>query len=156
MTKRPHTTNYIAVQKAIQNYRISLRDGSVRNERNQSVGSNTYEPRLSVRITTKEGRKKYNVRISKIVGFVKYGAMAFRKNAQIRHRDGDKSNNSGTNLMLVQMPIVRGNLSTAQIRRIRNLANRGRLTQTQIAERTGASRTQVSRIASGQIHSMIR
>jgi len=155
MTHIPNTTNFKAIQKAIQIYRISQRDGKVRNE-SRIVGSNTYEPRVSVRLHTPKGRKKYNIRISKIVGFIKYGVESLRKGVQIRHIDGDVCNNVGSNLSLIRVPIVRGNLLTGQIRRIRNLAEKGKLTLTEIALRTGASRTQVSRIANGVTHKNVR
>ncbi len=144
-----NTTNSKAIQKIIRNYRVDLKSGNIYNHLNQQIGSNTYEPRASVRLNTRTGRKKYNTRISRVIGYVKFGPAALAKGSQIRHIDGDKSNNSGDNLTLVRLPNLRGDITAAQIRRVRSLTKSGRYTVGDIADRTSTSRHQVRRIASG-------
>jgi hypothetical protein len=117
------------------------------------VGSNTFEPRISVRIQTPEGPKKYGVRTSRVLGYVKYGQEALNPNVQVRHRDGNKFNNTGSNLFLVRRH--RGSLNVSQVRQIRNLATRGE-TNVNIAQRTGTSRHQVARIVNGEAYTSVR
>lgn len=151
---RTQTTNTIAVREIARRYRVNLRSGYIYNQDGQIIGSNTYEPRISIRIQTPDGeKKKYGVRVSKVLGFTKYGIAALKQNAEIRHRDGNKFNNAGSNLMLIQRH--RGSLNASQIRRIRRLTESGSLTLTEIAGRTGASRHQVSRIASGEAYTSV-
>jgi hypothetical protein len=151
--KKFNTTNAIGIRKIARENKVNTRNGFVYNPQGVIIGSNVYEPRISVRVQTPDGPKKYGVRTSRVIAFVKYGAEALNPNIQVRHKDGDKFNNAGNNLVLVRRH--RGSLNTSQVRRIRNLANRG-VNLTEIAERTGASRHQVARVANGEAYASVR
>jgi hypothetical protein len=99
---RRKTSNQHAVQKIIQKYRVNIKRGIIYNSSNEEIGSLTDgEPRVSVRICTPDGQKKYNTRISKVIAFAKYGPEALKKGVQVRHKNGNKADNSGANLVLV-------------------------------------------------------
>jgi len=108
------STNSKAVRQIVRRYHVDAATGSIWNADGVRVGSNTYEPRISIRLTTAQGRKKYNVRISKVIGFLKYGSAAVRKYSQIRHADGDKSNNRQENLILTTRPRTRRTASATR------------------------------------------
>ena len=150
---RQQTTNSIAIRKATRNYRVNLQNGFIYNNEGLIIGSNTYEPRISVRVETPDGRKKYGVRISRVMAYAKFGPEALNPNVQVRHRDGNKFNNAGSNLILIRRH--RGSLNASTIRRIRKMADRG-LTNVEISGRTGTSRYQVSRVTSGEAYASVR
>jgi len=144
--KKLQTTNAIAVRESARRYSVNTRNGSVYNANGERIGSDTYEPRISVRIQTPNGPKKYSLRTAKLIGYVAFGSEAIQPNVEVRHKDGNKYNNAARNLMLVRRH--RGDLTKRQVLRVRNLVERG-LPSTEIADRTGASRHQVRRIANG-------
>ena len=149
--KKLQTTNAIAVRESARRYSVNTKHGSVYNADGERIGSTYSEPRISVRIQTPNGPKKYGVRLAKLIGYVAFGSEAIQPNVEVRHKDGDKYNNAARNLVLVRR--YRGDLTKRQVLRVRNLVDRG-LPNTEIAERTGASRHQVRRIANGSYASI--
>jgi hypothetical protein len=97
MNGRPRSNHFRAVQTLARNYRIDPRTGKVFNSDGVEVGSSVYEPRISVRFAG----KKYGLRTHKAVAFVKFGPEALRRGVSVRHKDGDITNNKGSNLTLV-------------------------------------------------------
>jgi hypothetical protein len=151
--KKTQTSAAIGARKIAQTHIVNEGKGMIYDRNGVIVGSNIFEPRVSVRIQTPNGPKKYGVRTARVVAFVKFGPEALNPNVQVRHRDGNKFNNAGDNLMLVRRH--RGSLNASTVRRIRNMADRG-LSGVEIAQRTGASRYQVSRIANGEAYTSVR
>lgn len=96
MNGRPRSTHFQAVQTAVKKYRIDPRTGRIYNRDGQEIGGSTYEPRVTVHLEN----KKYNARLSKVIGFVVYGPEALRRGVSVRHNDGNKFNNRQTNLRL--------------------------------------------------------
>ena len=96
MNGRPKSTHFRAVQTAVKKYRIDPRTGKVYNSEGLEIGGTTYEPRVTVHL---DG-KKYNARVNKLVAFVTTGPEALRRGVSVRHKDGNKFNNSGRNLYL--------------------------------------------------------
>lgn len=97
MNGRPRSVHAQATQLAAKRYTVNVENGLVYNQGGQEIGNYTYEPRVSVRL---EGNRQYGVRINKLVGFVQFGPEALRKGVSVRHKDGDKFNNRGSNLVL--------------------------------------------------------
>ena len=97
---RPRSTHFQAVQNAVRNYTINPRTGKVYNRLGVEVGGRTYEPRMTIHL---DG-KKYNARINKVVGFVKFGPEALRKGVSVVHKNGNKYDNRASNLKLVYSP----------------------------------------------------
>jgi hypothetical protein len=97
MRTAPDTTLAKVVNKIIANHRIDVRNGKVYGRSGKApIGSNTYEPRVSVRV---DG-KKYNARVSKVIGYVMFGVAALQPGNKVVHRNGDKFDNAGKNLQL--------------------------------------------------------
>ena len=96
-TGRPRSTHFQGVQKATRIYRIDARNGRVYNADGQEVGGRTYEPRVTIHL---ENGKKYNVRVNKLIGFIKFGPEALRRGVSVVHKDGNKFNNRASNLEL--------------------------------------------------------
>ena len=95
-TGRPRSTHFQAVQETIRIYRVDARRGRILNADGQEIGGRTYEPRVTIHL---DG-KKYNARVNKIIGFVKFGPDALRRGVSVRHKDGNKFNNRASNLEL--------------------------------------------------------
>lgn len=95
-TGRPRSTHAQAVQTAIKRYRINAKTGLVYNAEGREIGERTYEPRVTIHL---DG-KKYNARVNKIVGFIKYGPEALRKGVSVIHKNGNKFDNRASNLEL--------------------------------------------------------
>jgi hypothetical protein len=96
-TGRPRSVHFQAVQKAIRIYRVDARRGLIFNSEGRQIGGNTYEPRVTIHL---DGKKKFNARVNKIVGFVKFGPEALRRGVSVIHKDGNKFNNRASNLEL--------------------------------------------------------
>jgi hypothetical protein len=97
MQTAPPTTLSLAVKRVLDKHRIDVRRGKIYNlQGTKPIGSDTYEPRVSVRVNG----KKYNARVSKIIGYVMFGAAALKN--PVRHKNGDKYDNRGTNLKLTR------------------------------------------------------
>lgn len=95
-TGRPRSTHFKAVQKAIRIYKVDATRGRILNSEGTEIGGRTYEPRVTIHL---DG-KKFNARVNKIVGFVKFGPEALRRGVSVIHKDGDKFNNRASNLEL--------------------------------------------------------
>jgi len=93
---RPRSTHFAAVQKIIRNYHVDPKTGRIYNRNGEEVGGATYEPRVTVHL---EG-KKFNARVNKVVGYVKFGPEALRRGVSVIHKDGNKFNNRASNLQL--------------------------------------------------------
>lgn len=100
---RPRSTHFQAVQATIRNYKVNARTGKVYNRNGVEVGGRTYEPRVTIHL---DG-KKYNARVNKIVGFVKFGVEALRKGVSVIHLNGNKFDNRASNLKLVYSPAAK-------------------------------------------------
>ncbi len=96
-TGRPRSTHAQAVQQTLRNYYVNSKTGRVYNSEGNEVGGRTYEPRVTIHL---EG-KKYNARVNKIVGFIKFGPEALRRGVSVIHKNGDKFDNRASNLELV-------------------------------------------------------
>jgi len=116
MRGRPRSTHFQAVQTAVKKYRIDPKTGRIYNRNGQEIGGTTYEPRVTVHL---EG-KKYNARVNKVIGFVKFGPEALRRGVQVRHKNGDPFDNRAANLTLTY------NSEAAKVlrRRLREAATR--------------------------------
>lgn len=95
-TGRPRSTHAQAVQQTLRQYYVNSKTGRIYNTAGTEVGGRTYEPRVTIHL---EG-KKYNARVNKIVGFVKFGPEALRKGVSVIHKNGDKYDNRASNLEL--------------------------------------------------------
>lgn len=96
-TGRPRSTHAQAVQQTLRNYYVNSKTGRIYNAEGNEVGGRTYEPRVTIHL---EG-KKYNARVNKIVGFIKFGPEALRRGVSVIHKNGDKYDNRASNLELV-------------------------------------------------------
>lgn len=102
-TGRPRSTHAQAVQQTIRNYYVNAKTGRIYNSEGIEVGGRTYEPRVTIHL---EG-KKYNARINKVVGFIKFGPEALRKGVSVIHKNGNKFDNRASNLELRYSPAAR-------------------------------------------------
>lgn len=100
MKGRPRSTHFKAVQAAVKNYRIEPRTGKIYNRNGEEIGSDTYEPRVTIHL---DG-KKFGARVNKVIGFVVYGPEALRRGVSVRHKNGSKFDNRSSNLQLVYNP----------------------------------------------------
>ena len=98
---RPRTTVSKGVRELTKNYAVEVATGRVFNRHGVEVGSCTEEPRVTIHLTDKNGRRiKYGIRTHKVVAFCVFGVEALRLGVSVRHRDKDRYNNSGSNLYL--------------------------------------------------------
>ena len=75
-----------------------LKNGTLLNPQNKSIGH--YNNKGYKRFTLKKDKKTYFIFVHRLQAYQKYKDMIYNKNILVRHLDGDKTNNSYSNIVL--------------------------------------------------------